>query len=192
MIKTRGWRRIGTATVRWPGPVLATSLVIAIVGILIVPTMKISYNDRFYIPRNLPSNVGYTAAERHFSAATMNPDILMIESDHDMRNSGDMIILDRFAKDVFRSPGIAMVQSITRPLGGPIEHTSIPFQISAQSIPIQENLQFMRDRTADMLTMSDDLGAMIGSMQRMQGLLGQIGADDSSHGRRYARDAVHA
>ncbi len=136
--------------------------------------MKLSYNDRFYIPRNLPSNVGYAAAERHFSAATMNPDILMVESDHDMRNSGDMIILDRLAKDIFRSPGIAMVQSITRPLGGPIEHTSIPFQISAQSIPIQQNLQFMKDRMADMLKMSDDLGAMIGSMQRMQGMLGQM------------------
>ncbi|MGO9069834.1 MMPL/RND family transporter [Mycobacterium sp.] len=174
MIKTRGWRRIGTASVRWPGAVFAASLVIAVVGILIMPSMKVSYNDRFYIPRNLPSNVGYIAAERHFTPATMNPDILMIESDHDMRNSGDMIILDRLAKDVFRSPGIAMVQSITRPLGGPIEHTSIPFQISAQSIPIRENLQFMKDRTADMLTMSDDLGAMIGSMERMQGLMGQM------------------
>ena len=50
MIKTRGWRRIGTATVRWPGPVFAASLAIAIVGILIVPSMKISYNDRYYIP----------------------------------------------------------------------------------------------------------------------------------------------
>ncbi len=176
MIKTRGWRRIGTATVRWPGPVFAASLVIAIGGILIMPTMKVSYNDRFYIPHDLPSNVGYTAAERHFSAATMNPDILMIESDHDMRNSGDMIVLDRLAKDVFRSPGIAMVQSITRPLGGPIEHTSIPFQISAQSIPIQENLQFMKDRTADMLTMSDDLGAMISSMERMKNLVAKMGS----------------
>ncbi|OBI91986.1 RND family transporter [Mycobacterium asiaticum] len=176
IVKVHGWRRIGTATVRWPGPVLAASLATAIVGILIMPSMKISYNDRFYIPRTLPSNVGYAAAERHFSAATMNPDILMIDSDHDMRNPGDMIILDRIAKDVFRTPGIAMVQSITRPLGGPIEHTSIPFQISAQSIPIQQNLQFMKDRAADMLTMSEDLGAMIGSMERMNDLLGQMAA----------------
>jgi len=173
--KVHGWRRIGTTAVRWPAPVFAASLVIAIVGILIMPSMKISYNDRYYIPRNLPSNIGYATAERHFSAATMNPDILMIESDHDMRNSGDMIILDRIAKDVFRAPGIAMVQSITRPLGGPIEHTSIPFQISAQAIPIQENLRFMRDRTADLLKMSDDLGVLIGSMERMQDLVGQMG-----------------
>ena len=102
----------------------------------IMPSMKISYNDRYYIPDELPSNVGYAAAERHFSSATMNPDILMIKSDHDMRNSGDMIILDKIATEVFRTPGIAMVQSITRPLGGPVDHTSIPFQISAQSIPI--------------------------------------------------------
>ncbi|MBV0919439.1 MMPL/RND family transporter [Mycobacteroides chelonae] len=173
-VKVRRWRRIGTATVRWPGAVLAASLGIAIIGIAIMPTMKVSYNDRFYIPADLPSNVGYAAAERHFTAATMNPDILMIESDHDMRNSGDMIILDKIAKDVFRSPGIAMVQSITRPLGGPIEHTSIPFQISAQSIPIQQNLQFMRDRAADMLTMGEDLGSMIGSMERMRSLLSQM------------------
>ena len=173
-VKVRRWRRIGTATVRWPGAVFAASLAIALIGIAIVPTMKVSYNDRFYIPADLPSNIGYAAAERHFTAATMNPDILMVESDHDMRNAGDMIILDKIAKDVFRAPGIAMVQSITRPLGGPIEHTSIPFQISAQSIPIQQNLQFMKDRTADMLTMGDDLGAMVGSMERMQSLLAQM------------------
>ncbi len=173
-IKTRGWRRVGTATVRWPGPIFVASLLIALVGLLVVPSMRISYNDRFYIPSNLPSNVGYAAAERHFSAARLNPDILMVEGDHDMRNSSDMIILDRIAKDMFRTPGIARVQSITRPLGGPIEHSSIPFQVSMQALPIQQNLQFMNDRMADMLTMSDDLGVMIGSMQRMYGLMGKL------------------
>ncbi len=174
MIKTRGWRRVGTATVRWPGPMFVASLLIAVMGLLVVPTMAISYNDRYYIPSSLPSNVGYAAAESHFSAARLNPDILMVETDHDMRNSSDMIILDRIAKDVFRTSGIARIQGITRPLGNPIEHTSIPFQVSMQALPIQENLRFMKDRMADMLKMSDDLGLMIGSMQRVQGLLGQM------------------
>ena len=173
-VKVRGWRRLATATVRWPAPVFAAALALALVGIAIMPSMKTSYDDRNYIPSELPSNVGYAAAERHFSSATMNPDIMMVKSDHDMRNSGDMIILDRIAKEVFRTPGIAMVQSITRPLGGPVDHTSIPFQISAQSIPIRENLQFMKDRAADMLTMSGDLGAMINSMERMYGLVQQM------------------
>ncbi len=170
------WRRIGTATVRWPVPVFAAAVILALIGILIMPSMKVSYNDRFYIPATLPSNVGYAAAERHFSAATMNPDILMVDSDHDMRTTADMIILDKIAKDVFRSPGIAMVQSITRPLGGPIDHTSIPFQISAQSIPIRENLHFMKDRAADMLTMSGDLGAITTAMQHLYDLMRQMSA----------------
>lgn len=180
MTKTKGWRRIGTATVRWPAPVFVASLLVALVGIMFMPTMKLSFNDRFYIPRGLPSNVGYEAAERHFSAATMNPDILMVESDHDMRNSGDMIILDKLAKDIFTLPGIAMVQSITRPFGGPTAHTSIPFQVSAQSIPIQQNLQIMKDRMGDILTMSDDLGGLITPMKRLQTLVDQM-SDSTQH-----------
>lgn len=172
--KTKGWRRIGTATVRWPAPIFVASLLVALVGIMFMPTMKLSFNDRFYIPGDLPSNVGYQAAERHFSAATMNPDILMVETDHDMRNSADMIILDKLAKDIFKLPGIAMVQSITRPFGGPTEHTSIPFQVSAQSIPIQQNLQIMKDRMGDILKMSDDLGGLIGPMKRLQALVEQM------------------
>ncbi|MDO3401726.1 MMPL family transporter [Mycolicibacterium neoaurum] len=171
----RRWRRIGTVTVRWPGAVFAATLAIALLGIAFVPTMEVNYNDRFYISKDIPSNVGYAAAERHFSAATMNPDILMVETDHDMRNSADMLVLDKIAKEVFRTPGIAMVQSITRPLGGPMDHSSIPFQISAQSVPIQQNLQFMKDRTADMLTMSDDLGAMIASMKKLEAALSRMG-----------------
>ncbi|OBA91099.1 hypothetical protein A5642_10980 [Mycolicibacterium mucogenicum] len=172
--KTKGWRRIGTATVRWPAPIFVASLLVALVGIMFMPSMKLSFDDRFYIPRELPSNAGYDAAERHFSAATMNPDILMVEADHDMRNSGDMIILDKLAKDIFKLPGIAMVQSITRPFGGPTEHTSIPFQISVQSIPIQQNLQIMKDRMGDILKMSDDLGGLIGPMKRLQTLVDQM------------------
>ncbi|MFL0242271.1 RND family transporter [Mycobacterium sp. SMC-17] len=174
MTKTKGWRRIGTATVRWPAPIFVASLLVALVGIMFMPSMKLSFDDRFYIPRDLPSNAGYDAAERHFSAATMNPDILMIETDHDMRNSGDMIVLDKLAKDIFKLPGIAMVQSITRPYGGPTEHTSIPFQVSAQSIPIQQNLQIMKDRMGDILRMSDDLGGLIGPMKRLQVLVDQM------------------
>ncbi len=173
-IKERGWRRIGTINVRWPGPVFVAALLTVLVGLLIMPTMTISYNDRHYIPSGLPSSVGFAAAEQHFSAARMNPDVLMVEADHDMRNSTDMITLDKIAKDMFRTPGIERVQSITRPLGSPIAHTSIPFQVSMQSIPIIQNLQFMKDRMADMLAMSDDLGAMTGSMERLYDLMGRM------------------
>lgn len=173
-IEGRGWRRIGTANVRWPGAVFVSALLVTLAGMLVVPGMKISYNDRYYIPSDLPANVGYDAAERHFSAARMNPDVLMVEADHDLRNSADMIILDRIAKNIFRTRGVERVQSITRPLGSPIDHTSIPFQVSMGAVPIQQNLQFMDDRLADMLQMSDDLGATVESMERLRDLVDRM------------------
>jgi RND superfamily putative drug exporter len=179
MMKTRGWRRIGTATVRWPVPILAAATAIAIVGILAVPGYKTSYEDRHYIPAALPSNVGYNTAEKHFSAARLNPDILMVESDHDLRNPSDMIVLDRIAKSLFRIRGIAMVQSITRPLGSPIAHSSIPYQVSMQSVAITQNLQFLKTRVGDIDTMAQELGDMITSMQTLHTMMGQF--SDATH-----------
>lgn len=171
MMKTRGWRKVGTATVRWPKPILAAATSVVLLGLLAMIGYKTSYDDRRYIPADVPANVGYAAAEKHFSTARLNPDIMTIESDHDMRNPTDMIVLDRIAKALFRIEGIGMVQSITRPLGSPIAHSSIPYQVSMSSVPITQNLQFLKERVGDISTMSDDMGAMIASMTQMQALM---------------------
>ncbi|MCI4674753.1 MMPL/RND family transporter [Candidatus Mycolicibacterium alkanivorans] len=147
----RGWRRIGTAIVRWPGPILIATLALAIVGVAALSGYKVSYDVSQYMPASAPSNVGYAAAERHFSKARLNPELLMIESDHDLRNPTDMILLERVAKAVFHTDGIAQVQSITRPLGTPLDHTSIPFQISAGSAAQINSLPFQQDRAADLV-----------------------------------------
>ena len=178
-MKTKGWRRIGTVAVRWPKPVLAAATSVVLLGILAMIGYKTSYNDRYYVPADVPANIGYAAAEKHFSAARLNPDIMMVESDHDMRNPTDMIVLDRIAKSLFRIRGLAMVQSITRPLGSPIAHSSIPYQVSMSAVPITQNLQFLSERVADIDKMSDDLDATIASMTQMQTLMGQLA--DSMH-----------
>ena len=100
---------------------------------LALPAYTTNYNDRYYIPGYTPANVGYHASDRHFPQARMEPELLMVEADHDLRNPADMLVLDRIARGVFHIPGIARVQNITRPLGTPIDHSSIPFQISMQS-----------------------------------------------------------
>ncbi len=147
----RGWRRIGTAIVRWPGPILIATLALAFVGLAALSGYQVSYDIGGYMPARTPSNVGYAAAERHFSKARLNPEMLMIETDHDLRNPTDMILLERVAKAVFHTDGIAQVQSITRPLGTPLDHTSIPFQISTSSAAQLNNLPFQQDRAADLL-----------------------------------------
>ena len=127
------WRRVGTAIVRWPVPILAGACAIALMGLLALPGYRTSYNDRLYLPKDIPANQGYAAADRHFSQARMMPEILLLESDHDLRNPSDFLILNRVAKAILKIQGISRVQGITRPEGTPIEHTSIPFLLSVQN-----------------------------------------------------------
>jgi RND superfamily putative drug exporter len=160
-MRTRGWRRIGTVIVRWPGPILVVTCAIALIGLLALPGYKTSYDARPYLPDTAPAVVGYAAAERHFSEARLNPELLMIETDHDMRNPADMLILERVAKAVLHTPGVALVQSITRPLGTPISHSSIPFQISAQSASQIMNLSYQKDRAADLMKQAAEISNTI-------------------------------
>ena len=175
-IGVRRWRRVGTAIVRWPAPILAATCAIALIGLVTLPGYKTSYDDRLYIPKDIPANVGYAAADRHFSQARMMPEILMIESDHDMRNPTDFLWLNKLAKGIFRVPGIARVQGITRPEGNPIGHTSIPFLISMQNASQLQTMQYMKARVNDMLKQADLVAAQIAAMKRMYALQQQLTA----------------
>jgi putative drug exporter of the RND superfamily len=179
-MKTRGWRRIGTAIVRWPGPILAASVALALVGLLALPSYKPSYNDRLFLPKDIPANVGYAAADRHFPQARMNPEMLLVETDHDVRNSADMLVIDRIAKGIFHIPGVGRVQAITRPEGTPIEHTSIPFQISMQGTAQQMNQDYMDKVMANMLKQVNDMQTTINTMERMQSITTQMAATTHS------------
>jgi RND superfamily putative drug exporter len=180
MTQTRGWRRIGAAIVRWPGPILAASVALALVGLLALPSYAPSYNDRNYLPPDIPANQGYAAADRHFPQARMNPEMLLVETDHDVRNSADMLVVDRIARGIFHIPGIGRVQAITRPQGTPIEHTSIPFLISMQGTTQQMNQDYMDKVMANMLKQANDMQTTIATMERMQNLTQQMA--DTTHG----------
>jgi putative drug exporter of the RND superfamily len=164
--RSRFWRRVGIAVVRWPAPVLVASLFVVLIGMVAIPTYKPAYNDRYYLPASAPTNVGFAAADRHFSQARMNPDILMVEADHDMRNPADMLVLNSVARNVMHTDGIAMVQNITRPLGIPIQHSSIPFQTSVQGQTSNMNLPFQRAQLEDTKRMADATQASIDIMEK--------------------------
>jgi putative drug exporter of the RND superfamily len=174
-IRARGWRRVGAAIVRWPAPILAASCAVALIGLLTLPGYKASYNDMKYLPKDIPAMQGWSAAARHFpESRMMTPDILLIEADHDMRNDTDFLILNKLAKGVFAVPGVSTVQSITRPQGTPIEHTSIPFMLSMSQASQLQNVKFQKDRMNDMLKQADELAKTISLMQRMYGLMQQL------------------
>jgi putative drug exporter of the RND superfamily len=163
----RRWRGVGTAIVRWPAPILAATLAVALIGLVTLPGYKTSYDDRSYLPKDLPANLGYAAADRHFSQSRMLPDILTIQSDQDMRNPADFLVLHKLAKAIFKVPGISRVQGVTRPEGTPIQHTSIPFLISVQNAAMLQNMAFMKSRMNDMLKEADSLARQIVILKRL-------------------------
>jgi len=173
-MSVRGWRRVGTAIVRWPAPIFVASCAVAMVGLLALPGYRVSYEDRPYMPQDTPANVGWAAADRHFPESRMRPEVLMIESDHDMRNSADFLVLNKLAKAIFGVEGVALVQGVTRPEGVPLEHTSIPFLLSMQNAGALQNVQVAKGRLDDMTKLADQLGGTINSLERMNGLMNKL------------------
>ncbi|MGO9031393.1 MMPL/RND family transporter [Mycobacterium sp.] len=166
ILQTRGWRRIGAAIVRWPAPILAVTIAIALVGLLALPGYTTDYDNRHYLPADTPANVGYAAADRHFNQARLNPELLMIETDHDMRNPADFLVLDKVAKAIFHIPGIGRVQTITRPLGTPLDHSTLAFLLSAQSAGRIQTQHYQEEQAKNLLKQADELRKTMATLHR--------------------------
>ncbi|WP_454792747.1 MMPL/RND family transporter [Mycolicibacterium lutetiense] len=167
------WRRVGTSVVRWPGRLLAASCILLLVGAAMIPTYRPNYDDRVYVPDDTPAKLGYQAADRHFPVSKLNSDMLLVESDHDMRNSTDMIALDRVARSIFHTPGVGMIQSVTRPLGTPLEHSSFTFTMGTMGTKLRELIPFLTDFNNRVTGMVDITDRMTNLLRRQQELTGQ-------------------
>ena len=179
-MRIRFWRRLGAVVVRWPAGVLFATIMIALIGLVTVPGYKPNYDDRKYLPAEMPANQGFAAAERHFPVARMNPELLLIETDQDLRNSADFLVIERITKAVAKVPGIGRVQSITRPDGKPLKYSTIPAQMSIGSALQTMNRSYMQDRMADMLVQGEDMQKTINTMTQMIDLMEQM--SDTMHG----------
>src|SRR5260370_8374705 len=149
---------------------------LALVGLLPLRGYQPSYNDRKSPPADLPANEGYAAAERHFPVARMNPELLLVETDQDMRNSADFLVIDRITKAVTEVPGIGRVQSITRPEGKPLKFSTIPAQLSMSGTFEKLNRSYTQRTMNNMLTQANDMQTTIDTMTKTTSLIGTMTA----------------
>ncbi|WP_167107348.1 RND family transporter [Mycobacterium sp. DL592] len=173
-MRIRFWRKLAAIVVRWPGWVLFLTIMVALVGLIMLPGYQPSYNDRKYLPDSLPANEGFAAAERHFPIARLNPEILMVETDQDLRNSADFLVIEKIAKAVAKVPGIGRVQSITRPDGKPLKYSTIPAQLGMGNVMQTMNRSYLQDRMADMIVQGNIMQDTINNMTQMIGLMEQM------------------
>lgn len=170
-MRIRFWRKLGALVVRWPAGVLFATVMIALIGLVAVPGYTPNFDDSKYLPAEMPANQGLAAAERHFPSARMNPEMLLIETNQDLRNPADFLVIDRITKAVTRVPGIGRVQSITRPDGKPLKYSTIPAQLSISGSLQTMNRSYLQDRMADMLDQGEDMQQTINTMTQMLDLM---------------------
>jgi putative drug exporter of the RND superfamily len=173
-VKGTLYRRIGASVVRWPKPILAASAAVVMLGAVFVPTYKQNYDDRQYQPASGSANKGFAAADRHFPPSKLFSEMLMVETDHDMRNSADFISLDRVAKALIRLPGVAMVQNITRPLGRPLEHATIPYLFTTQGSGNGQQLPFNREQNMNTDQQADIQAHSVAVLRREIGFFQKV------------------
>ncbi|MDT0440638.1 MMPL family RND transporter, partial [Streptomyces sp. DSM 41981] len=156
--------------------VLLGTILLSLVGLLTLPGYRTNYNDRNYLPTDLPAQAGFAAADRHFSAAKMNPELLLIETDHYVRNSADFLVIDKIAKALKNVHGIAQVQTITRPDGEPIKHSTIPYTLGQSGTTQLMNNDYLQNNLDNILKQANDLQTSIDSMTEMMNIQTELAA----------------
>ncbi len=169
---SRYWRRVGVLIVRRPAWVLTASL--AILLALAAPTywMSTGYDERAMQPATTPSNQGHDAIARHYEVSELTPDVLLIEADHDLRNSADFAALNSVVRSIQKVRGVSEVRGPTQPEGKAIPE----FTLSGQNRVLADKL------TSAIQGLSDNqpkLGELEDGIQRLTDGLGQLSAGNA-------------
>lgn len=122
------WERVAGVVAAHPARMLTASLVPLALLAAVFPLTDLSYDVRDPLPEDAESNQGYALLGRHFPVNEVLPDYVLIRADHDLRTSKDLAVLERASAAVAQHDGVALVRSVTRPLGVPITEASVAHQ----------------------------------------------------------------
>lgn len=171
----RRWRRVGAMVSRWPGPVLAGSLLVLVVCALPVAGLRLGFDELAAQPLSTHANRGYQAMDRHFPPNRLLPEIVSIESDHDLRTPAGVIAVERVTKGLMEIPGIRMVQSASRPAGTIPEQAALTEQAGIIADQLDDGTAQMSQRLGAVDKLSATLSQFSGAIAQLQkGLAGGV------------------
>lgn len=139
------WQGLASRVVSRPGRVLLAGLIPLALLAAFYPAMDVSFDERAVQPDDTNSNKGYRMLASHFPINEVLPEYILITADHDMRTAKDLAALEQTSAAIARTPDVAAVRGITRPLGTPITEASIGHQAGE----IGEQLDTAGDKLAD-------------------------------------------
>lgn len=186
----RSWRRVGTVVARWPGPVLVASSLVLVVCAIPVAGIRLGFDELAAQPDSTHANRGYQAMDRHFPPNRLLPEIVSIETDHDLRNPAGVIAVERVTRKIMEIPGIRMVQSAARPAGSLPEQAALTNQAGTIADQLDDGVAQLSKRLGAVNQLSATLDQFSSAITQLQnGLggsvrgLGQLGSGiDAMHG----------
>lgn len=140
----RRWRRIGTHVARWPAPILVATSVFVLIMLLGLPGVPIGWDETASTSPDTEANRGYRAVNQHFDANHVQPDVVTIEADEDLRNPAGLTAIGRITGAIMGITGVRLVQSASHP-GGMISKQA---SLSATGGNVGDRL----DQFSDLLT----------------------------------------
>nr|CTQ98444.1 Transmembrane transport protein MmpL10 [Kibdelosporangium sp. MJ126-NF4] len=168
------WHRIAQVVVRRPVPVLLAGLLVLSSIAAFYPRMRNNFDQAVMQPDWTESNRGYAMIARHFDLNAINPDFILIQTDHDMRNPEDLAALEHLSGNVAGVPGVKTVRSVTRPLGTTIEEASLGYQSGEVGKRLDEAKNRITDGTAQTDQLSNGGKQLAGGAGQLVGGAGQL------------------
>ncbi|OFB42564.1 hypothetical protein BA059_04970 [Mycolicibacterium sp. (ex Dasyatis americana)] len=124
------WRRLGALVARRPAPIIAVTVGLLVACMCSLPSMRLGFSEFDAQPADTPTNRAYDVVAEKFGQNRLAPNLVLIEADHDLRTSGDLIAIEKVTRALFAIPETSTVQSITRPAGEPLRESTLTYQAS--------------------------------------------------------------
>lgn len=167
----RRWWRIGLTTVRSPGSVIAGSATFLFALGLPLAATRVGWEEATAAPATAESTLGYRVVDQHFAPNELSPDIVTIETDHDIRNPPGLIAVEQITGAIMTITGVRMVQSASRLNGAPPQQVTLTAPVGPMGNigdrleEVSERFSYRDTALADLDSASDEMALALDEAQ---------------------------
>lgn len=154
------WRRIGAAVTRSPGSFLVGGATLIFVLAIPLPGIRFGWAAATAASAGAESISGSKAVDRHFPGNQLLPDIVMVETDHDIRNPTGLMAIEQITGALMTIPGVHMVQSASR-LNGAVPKQAT---LTVPAVALGDRLEEVSAQLATQPTTFTDLDIALDEM----------------------------
>jgi putative drug exporter of the RND superfamily len=161
--RSRWLRRVDIAAIRRPRPFVAAGIAVAVLAIAAVVGLRTDIDPDRYLGAASSSSGG------HFPGGRLLPEIVMIQSDHDLRDPDALIAIDRVTRRILDLPGVRRVQSASWPAGIPWPEATFTFQAGELGKQLQRQAASITSQLAAVKSLSTSLDMLSNAVDQLEG-----------------------